>query len=107
MMCRMTRTRQPKTERPRTIRLLRPMTLDGVGILCVTIGDEVSIYALRELECQIGGRGFAVSRLGLGTLYHVRIDTLDESTCECMGFLRHGYCKHVLGLYALIQAGRL
>ena len=39
----------------------------------------------------------------MGTLYHVRIGTAEECSCECLGFLRHGYCRHVLGLQALVQ----
>jgi hypothetical protein len=100
----MTRTREPKT---RTIRLIQPPGADGVGIFCVSVGETTTIYTLREIECQIGGRGFAVARLGLGEQYHVRIETLEGSSCECMGFLRHGYCRHVLGLYALVQAGKM
>jgi hypothetical protein len=92
----------------RTIRLVRPTAADGVGVFAVTVGDVTTIYTLREIPCEIGGRGFAVARLGLGTQYHVRIDEpLEESTCECMGFLRHGYCRHVLGLFALVKAGRI
>lgn len=108
MMVSMSRTREPKAQKTRTIRLLQaPGAGDGVGVFSVTVGETSTIYVLREIACEIGGRGFSVARLGLGTQYHVRIDTLDESTCECMGFLRHGYCKHVLGLYALAQAGRI
>jgi hypothetical protein len=91
----------------RTIRLIRPPAADGVGVFRVCVGEKASLYAVHEIPCEIGGRGFAVHRLGLGDLYHVRIDTLEESTCECLGFLRHGYCKHVGGLYALVQAGKL
>jgi hypothetical protein len=101
-------TGEPRAKKTRTIRLLQAPGSDGVGVLCVTVGGESTLYVLREISCEIGGRGFAVSRLGLGAQYHVRIDpALDESTCECMGFLRHGYCKHVLGLYALVRAGKL
>jgi hypothetical protein len=93
--------------RTRTICLIRPSTLDGVGVFRVTVGETTTFYAVHEVPCEIGGRGFAVHRLGLGDLYHVRISTLEDSTCECMGFLRHDYCKHVLGLYALVQAGKV
>ena len=102
----MTRTRQPNAAPTRTIRLLRP-PVDGVGVFRVTAGRTTALYAVREIPCEIGGRGFAVHRLGLGELYHVRVDTLEESTCECLGFLRHGYCRHVLGLFALVQAGKV
>ena len=33
---------------------------------------------LLQLPCDIGGRGFAVHRLGLGTLYHVRVGSPAE-----------------------------
>jgi hypothetical protein len=103
----MTRTSQPKASKPRTIGLIRPPAVDGVGVFRISVGETITLYAVHEIRCEIGGRGFAVHRLGLGELYHVRIDSLEESTCECLGFLRHGYCKHVLGLYALVQAGKL
>jgi hypothetical protein len=60
-----------------------------------------------EVPCEIGGRGFAVHRLGLGTVYHVRVGDPADSTCECLGFLRWGRCKHVAGLRALIRLGAL
>jgi hypothetical protein len=28
-------------------------------------------------------------------------------SCECMGFLAHGHCKHVEGLLALMREGQL
>jgi hypothetical protein len=103
----MPKSRQERSAPTRTIRLVRPRDPDGVAVFCVTIGEEASFYTLHEIPCEIGGRGFAVHRTGLGTLYHVRVGTPEDCSCECMGFLRHGYCKHVLGLQALIGAGRI
>ena len=57
----------------RSIRLERSPALDGVGVFRVTTGQETTYYTLCEIPCQIGGRGFAVHRLGLGQLYHVRV----------------------------------
>jgi hypothetical protein len=73
----------------------------------VTVGAESSYYTLHEIPCEIGGRGFAVHRLGLGTRYHVRVGSPEDCSCECQGFLYHGYCRHVLGLLALSQMGKL
>jgi hypothetical protein len=98
------KTRQPAT---RTIRLVRAPTQDGVGVFCISVGSEATFYTLHEIPCEIGGRGFAVHRTGLGNLYHVRIGTPQECSCECKGFLYHGYCRHVLGLLALAREGRL
>src|ERR1700747_311112 len=95
------------TPTARTIRLVRPTTIDGVGVFCVTVGERSWYYTLREIRCDIGGRGFAVHRLGLGTLYHVRIGEPRDCLCECLGSLRHGHCRHILGLLALIRRGLL
>ena len=94
----------PPTAKPRrSIRLVRHPSIDGVGVCCLTMGRERTYYTFVEIPCEIGGRGFAVHKLGMGTLYHVRIGSAEEDSCECLGFLRHGYCRHVLGLQALVQ----
>jgi hypothetical protein len=99
--------RKPRPKPARSIRLVRPVGADGVGVFCVTTARESVFYAVREIPCAIGGRGFVVHRLGLGNLYHVRIGAPEECTCECKGFLRHGHCRHVLGLLALAREGKL
>jgi len=96
-----------KPTRPRTIRLVRPLGPDGLALVCLDNGKEATFYTLCEIPCEIGGRGFALHRTGLGTLYHVRIGTAEQCDCDCLGFLQHGHCKHVLGLLALLNAGRL
>ena len=87
---------------PRTIRLLRAPRPTDAGILSITSDRRTTYYVFREIACAIGGRGFAVHRLGLGNLYHVRVGAPRESSCECLGVLRHGRCKHIQGLSALI-----
>jgi hypothetical protein len=103
----MPKTRQPRPQPNRTIRMVCPPRADGVAVVCITLGKETSFYTLCEIPCEVGGRGFAMHRTGLGTLYHVRIGAPEECSCECLGYLRHGYCRHVLGLLALVRAGRL
>jgi hypothetical protein len=92
---------------PRSILLLRPPGRDGVGVFRVTAGGRTTFYTFHEIPCEIGGRGFAVHRLGLGNLYHVRIGRRSECSCECLGFLAHNHCRHVLGLLALARHGKL
>jgi hypothetical protein len=87
----------------RAIRLVRPPDRFGIGVFSFRIGEEITWYTFREISCEIGGRGFATHRLGLGNLYHVRVGEPAECACECLGFLRHGRCKHVLGLLALMR----
>ena len=97
-----------KTKRPsRTIRLVRSPRVDGVGVFCVTDKRSEVNYVFREIPCEIGGRGFAVHRLGLGPLYHVRVGTVLECSCECLGFLAHSRCKHIQGLLKLLRDGKL
>jgi hypothetical protein len=92
---------------PRTISLLRSPTADGIGVFKLTVGKQSQCYTFAEIRCDIGGRGFVVHRLGLGTVYHVRAGEPDDCSCECLGWLRHGRCKHVLGLKALMRQGLL
>ena len=89
----------------RTIRLVRPLDGSHPGIFAVTDGKKSSYYTFREIPCEIGGRGFAVHRLGLGTLYHVRIGEPRQCSCECLGFLSKGRCKHINGLLAIAGHG--
>ena len=103
----MARTRSPRQPPTRTVRLVRPAAIDGTAVICVTVGKQATCYAVREIPCEIGGRGFAVHKFGMGTLYHVRVGEPDDTSCECLGFLRHGYCKHIQGLHALVQAGKV
>ena len=52
-------------------------------------------YMFKEVGCDIGGRGFEVSR-EKGATYHVHLG--NHTTCECLGYLRHGHCRHINGL---------
>jgi hypothetical protein len=91
----------------RSIRLVRPLDSAGVGVFCISAGGRSTHYVLHEIPCAIGGRGFEVHKLGLGTLYHVRIGRREHCSCECLGFLSRGYCRHILGLLALVREHKL
>ncbi len=95
------------TSPSRWIRLVYAPADDGVGVFCVRDANSTVYYTFREIACAIGGRGFVVHRLGLGTLYHVRVGAAADCECECLGFLRHGYCRHIQGLLALTHHGKL
>lgn len=98
----------PKAKKPaRLIHLHRAPSGDGVGVFSIQAGAKATHYTFREIPCEIGGRGFAVHRLGLGPLYHVRVGRPNDCECECLGYLAHGHCKHLAGLLALIEKGIL
>ena len=91
----------------RCIRLLRAPSADDVGLLAITTRGKTAFYVFKEIVSAIGGRGFEMHRLGMGPVYHVRVGTPKECTCECMGFYRHGNCKHIQGLLALVGHGMI
>jgi hypothetical protein len=97
----------PSGKPDRSIRLVRPPDRYGPGVFQIRAGGRLCFYAFREIPCDIGGRGFAVHRLGIGHLYHVRIGRPTDCSCECAGFEFRGYCRHILGLLALKRARML
>lgn len=106
----MTKNKGPGTrdKKPgRLIRLVRSPGGDGVGVFCVREDSRITYYTFHEIPCDIGGRGFAVHRLGVGNLYHVRVGQPEDCSCECLGFLRYSYCRHISGLLALIEHGKI
>ena len=97
----------PQKRQPRSIRLIRALDENGVGVFSIKTGERTALYTIHEIPCEIGGRGFEVHLLGLGTLYHVRVGEPQDCTCECKGYLFRNYCRHTLGLLALIREGKL
>lgn len=91
----------------RTIRLVQEPDAFGLSVARIDDGRDVAHYLVLEIGSQIGGRGFAMQRLGLGPLYHVRIGSPGDCSCECKGFLYRTYCRHILGLLALTREGKL
>src|SRR5262249_6596468 len=68
--------------RERVLRLLRAPRDGEAGMLAVREKDKTVFYVFREIPCEIGGRAFAMHRLGLGTLYHVRVGRPSDCSCE-------------------------
>ena len=89
------------------IQLLRKPTADTAGIFSVKAGKTEAFYAFQEIPCFIGGRGFDVMRLGTTRRYHVRAVDHRDFSCECIGYLAHGRCRHALGLLTLIDRGEI
>jgi hypothetical protein len=59
-----------------------------------------------------GCRGFALEKLTptlepTGTVYHVLVHADGSGTCDCLGGLQHGRCKHREGLAELCRDGKL
>jgi hypothetical protein len=78
------------------------------GILRIVKGAKVDLYWVGEIDCDFG-RGFAVEKWAGVEVYHVHLDATGDS-CDCLGHIRWGHktvCKHVAGIKACIQAGRI
>ncbi len=100
----------------RHVLLLEPPSADTDGWFAFEVRvtrrarTEVSSYLAREIPAGgmgAGCRGFEVEKLGAdllptGTVYHVLLDPRDGySSCDCLGGLHHGHCKHREALQAL------
>src|SRR5258708_4617814 len=99
---------QRVTRKPRLklVRLIRWLTapLSGTkpyAAVRITCGRVIASYYVREIGAP-DGRGFEVEKIDLLTplternIYHVYFAwNGQDHSCDCMGFLRHGRCKHV------------
>jgi hypothetical protein len=99
--------RRPRPKPANPVNLLIAPTATMPGIVRIQLdGQTWTDYNLAPIHADYG-RAFRLVKL-LGP--HDRYDVLlngEHSTCECLGFLHHGHCKHVGGLYALCEKGVL
>lgn len=71
----------------------------------VTCGGSVCTYSVSEFPAP-EGRAFTVAKVeplgqdGYAVFLHANGQ---DRSCECLGWLRHGHCKHVSGLIALLS----
>ena len=96
----------------RRIRLIRPIQ-DGMGAVQITIGGEPHNYLILPFPSDFGSAFRLIKQelvpqtegfyeLKDTARYHVNLNG-PLSTCECLGFCKHGHCKHVEGLTVLRQ----
>ncbi len=93
----------------RTARVKVPFSADcGHAVVTLTVGKQADDYLIRRLPSDFG-TAFAVEKVADpdGHSYAVCLNGNGTGTCECLGYLRHGHCKHVEGLAALVRAGKL
>ena len=99
----------PRVKPARSIRLDQRPQEELPGLLHITCGQAENHYYLRPLASDFG-LAFDLEKFATegGDTYHVLLSLADgKHSCECKGFLRWSRCKHVAGLLALRQAGKL
>jgi hypothetical protein len=114
-----TLTETPKARKvSRSVRSLRISDpINGARTLVITQDGERTFYDLREIPCDIGGRGFRLDKTleASGSdrdesSYDVRVDGSSDGSCTCKGFTYHKHqkpCKHLAAVRALVQLGKL
>ncbi len=107
-------TRNRKSTTPRSIRLLHWNASLAAGVFQVTEGAKTDRYFFRRLASDFGVC-FSCEKYVPETdsrsahiepAYDVCLDG-DNSTCDCPGFRRWFHCRHVSGLAALVESGKL
>lgn len=64
-------------------------------------------YRCTEIGSDIPGRAFRLEKID-ETVYHVNVhEDAAHCHCDCLGFSRGGYCKHVAALGHLCASGRI
>jgi hypothetical protein len=114
-----TLTETPKARKvSKSVRSLRISdAIKGAHTLVITQDGERTFYDLREIPCDIGGRGFRLDKCCAGTgsdreesSYDVPVDGAADGSCTCKGFLfhkQHKACKHISAVQTLVRLGKL
>jgi hypothetical protein len=96
-----------KSRKPvvRLISLVRP------GLVRILEGHTETFYTLAPVPAD-WGRAFRICKADIHGMeiadpYHVHLDAELGDSCDCLGSLKHGHCKHRSGLRALLAAGKL
>jgi hypothetical protein len=102
-----TRTRKPVERHCRI-----SAAVNGCFAVELTVGKSRTAYYVEPMASDFGQAFRLVKFAGTpgtdegATSYDVCLDGAG-SDCGCKGYLRHGRCKHVEGLLALVAAGKL
>jgi hypothetical protein len=92
----------------RTIRMPLPLGPEPHqwGVVEVTVNSTTTAFFLQRISSD-WGTGLKLLKKDFADAYHVNLDAEHGHTCECKGFQRWHHYKHVDGLLALRQAGKL
>src|SRR5262249_6051215 len=109
------RSKEAPAELPqRFARLDDRPTVDEPALLTLHVAGNETDYWLSLVPSDFG-EAFKLEKLiptndgpaERGEVYHVLLENEFNHTCECLGFLRWGHCKHLDSIKALRDAGKL
>jgi hypothetical protein len=104
-----TKPRKTRAKPARSITMQQAPNADGKGaIVEITVGKETDFYFVDKMPSDFGA-AFELQKCnydGDDETHHVNLDG-QRSSCECKGYMRHHHCKHIAGLAALVQLGKL
>jgi hypothetical protein len=86
--------------------LIRPGE-DGPGLLSITVGGVRSVYWLKPIDSQDGGRAFELRKFRSGTVYTVRLGPGSLKSCDCPAATHRHSCKHSDAVAKLVKLGRV
>lgn len=96
-MCKVTTATQARQQQPqgpsRTLRLKCKPVGRLPGVVSLTVNGDTQDYLISRVGSQFGD-GYKLDKISDGSTYYVHLSD-EGSTCECMGFCRHGHCKHI------------
>jgi hypothetical protein len=89
----------------RTIQWSVGLTRDAAGVVLVTEKrgrkETTDAYIVSAVPTQLGGLAFSFRRITERDgetelpIYHILLGGDGVTTCECLGFLRYGRCRHL------------
>ena len=96
-----------KVKPGRSVRLVS-QAATGAFAFCVSQGKAQDRYVGTPVPADFG-TGYRVEKAGEPQSdYHVLLaDAPGSHSCECLGWLRHGRCRHVSSILALKSAGKI
>jgi hypothetical protein len=102
-----TRQRKPRVKPVRKVGIaVHPSEVNPFAVVRISEGKKTDHYLVQRIASD-WGTAFEVTKLAAELApYHVCLAGAD-STCDCKGNQRHGHCRHVEGLTALTNAGKL
>jgi hypothetical protein len=99
----------PRVCKPASKPVRRTIQVVSPGRIAITHGKVTTTYAIAEFPVgdPYDGQAFRLTK-DFGDTYDVFLHRFGQNdSCDCIGFEAHGRCKHVSGLLALMERGKL